>query len=108
MAVPRNHRLVAAAQVTLADIVDENFGSLPSGSALPQMLGQEAARLGSAISIRIRVGSLDAPCRMVHAGLGIAVVPHLVGELNASSLDLLMVPFAGASFPDRSFRGLFT
>ena len=31
---------------------------------------------------------------MVHAGLGIAVVPHLVGELNESSLDLVIVPIS--------------
>jgi DNA-binding transcriptional LysR family regulator len=94
LAVPRSHRLAAASQVTLADIVHENFVSLSGGSALTQMLAQEAARIGSSISISIRVGSLDALCRMVHAGLGVAVVPHLVGELNASSLDLVMVPLA--------------
>jgi DNA-binding transcriptional LysR family regulator len=92
VAVPRTHRIAFANQVSLADVIHENFVSLPAGSALTQMLEQEAARLGATISIRIRVGSLDALCRMVNAGLGIAIVPHLVGELNASSLDLAMVP----------------
>lgn len=94
LAMPRKHRLAGRAQVALADIVDENFVSLPARSALTQLLAQEAARLGRTLSTRIRVGSLDALCRMVHAGLGIAVVPHLVGELNASSLDLAIVPIS--------------
>lgn len=94
LAVPRSHRLAGATQVALADIIDEHFVSLPTGSALTQQLAQEAARLGKSISIRIRVGSLDALCRMVHAGLGIAVVPHMVGELHASSLDLAVVPLS--------------
>jgi DNA-binding transcriptional LysR family regulator len=94
VAMPRTHRLAAATQIRLADIVGEKFVSLPGGSALTQLLEQEAARLGGTICIRIRVGSLDALCRMVHAGLGIAIVPHLVGELNASSLDLAMIPLA--------------
>lgn len=94
LAVPRHHRLAGASSVALAEIVGEEFVSLPVKSALTQLLANEAARLGRTISIRIRVGSLDALCRMVHAGLGIAVVPHLVGELNASSLDLVMVPLS--------------
>ncbi|WP_026355037.1 LysR family transcriptional regulator [Massilia niastensis] len=94
LAVPRHHRLAAATQVAFADVVGEHFVSLPGGSALTQQLAQEAARLGRSISIKIRVGSLDALCRMVHAGLGIAVVPHMVGELNASSLDLAVIPLS--------------
>lgn len=94
LAVPKTHRLAGAAQVALADILAENFVSLSTGSALSEQLAREAALLGRSMSIKIRVGSLDAVCRMVHAGLGVAVVPHLAGELNASSLDLVMVPLS--------------
>jgi DNA-binding transcriptional LysR family regulator len=90
--VPRGHWLDGAAEVSFADIIGEHFVSLPAGSALSGMLAQEAARLGGTITVKIRVGSLDALCRMVHAGLGIAVLPHLVGDLNAGSLDLVMIP----------------
>jgi DNA-binding transcriptional LysR family regulator len=94
LAVPRSHRLAAAPQVTLAEVIHENFVSLPTRSALSQRIADEAARLGTSISISFRVSSLDALCRMVRAGLGIAVMPHLMGEPNASSLDLVMVPLA--------------
>lgn len=94
LAVPRSHRLATAARVTLAEIVHENFVSLPSKSALSQKIAEEAARLGTTISVSFRVSSLDALCRMVRAGLGIAVMPHLMGEPNAASLDLVMVPLA--------------
>ncbi|MGJ7916975.1 LysR family transcriptional regulator [Massilia sp. LXY-6] len=96
LAVPRSHRLATAPQVTLAEVVHENFVSLPSKSTLSLRIAEEAARLGSPISMSIsfRVSSIDALCRMVRAGLGIAVIPHLMGEPNASSLDLVMVPLA--------------
>lgn len=94
LAVPKNHRLAGAVQVALSDILDENFVSLPTGSALTSLLTREASRLGRTMSIKIRVGSLDALCRMVHAGLGVAIVPHMAGELNANSLDLALIPLS--------------
>ncbi|MGT2493207.1 LysR substrate-binding domain-containing protein [Cupriavidus basilensis] len=42
------------------------------------------------------MASLDAPCRMVHVGLGIAVVPRQVGELYLNTLDVAARPLADA------------
>ena len=40
----------------------------------------------------MRVSSLDALCRMVHVGLGIAVVPEQVGQLYVNALDVRLLP----------------
>lgn len=90
--VPGNHVLSSAVAVGLADIVNERFVGLDSESALTQLLAQEAADLGAALNIKIRVSSLDALCRMVHAGLGIAVVPQQIGEMYINTLDVRLVP----------------
>jgi DNA-binding transcriptional LysR family regulator len=90
--VPRNHKLSTATTVGLADIVNENFVGLGDDSALTQLLAQEAIHLGATLNIKIRVSSLDALCRMVHVGLGIAVVPQQIGEMYTSTLDVRLLP----------------
>jgi DNA-binding transcriptional LysR family regulator len=42
--------------------------------------------------VKIRVNSLDALCRMVHAGLGVAVVPEQVAQLYLNALDVALLP----------------
>ncbi len=42
------------------------------------------------------MSSLDALCRMVHAGLGIAVVPEQVGLLYVNTLDVRLLSLADA------------
>lgn len=90
--VPRCHPLSDTNAVSLADLLGENFVGLRSESALTQLLAQQAAAAGSQLKIRIRVSSLDALCRMVHAGLGIAVVPQQSGEMYLDKLDVRLVP----------------
>ncbi|WP_297831315.1 LysR substrate-binding domain-containing protein, partial [Pseudomonas sp.] len=90
--VPLNHSLPARTPVCLADLLHENFIALRDGSALTQLLAQEVAHLGGTMNIRIRVSSLDALCRMVHVGLGLAIVPQHVGELYVNTLDVKLLP----------------
>ncbi|MGO4330919.1 LysR family transcriptional regulator [Cupriavidus sp. 2TAF22] len=90
--VPRGHRLEAAPQVRFADLLGETFVALRDESALSRLLLGEAARLNGALRIKMRVASLDALCRMVHVGLGIAIVPRQVGELYVNTLDVACRP----------------
>lgn len=90
--LPQSHPLGSAPKLQLADLLRESFVGLRGDSALTRLLAQQAAILGSELAVKIRVGSLDALCRMVHAGLGIAVVPHQVGELYINTLNVNLVP----------------
>lgn len=92
--LPRSHPLGNAPKLQLADLLRESFVGLRGDSALTRLLAREAGILGGALTVRIRVGSLDALCRMVHAGLGIAVVPHQVGELYINTLNVDLVPLS--------------
>jgi len=93
---PAAHPLAPHQPVTLAALLHENFIGLRDGSALTQLLAQEVAHLGGTMNIRIKVSSLDALCRMVHVGLGLAIVPQQVGELYVNTLDVKLVPLADA------------
>lgn len=92
--VPADHPLGGADELRFSQLLQECFVSLGEGSALTQLLVREAAKHGAHLRVKIRVRSLDALCRMVHAGLGIAVVPNQVGALYTSTLRLRMMPLA--------------
>lgn len=94
--VPGSHRLAGASRVSFDELLDDSFVGLRSESALTQLLTQEAANAGRTLDVKIRVSSLDALCRMVHAGLGIAVVPEQVGLLYLNALDVRLLSLVDA------------
>lgn len=89
--VPGGHRLADAPRVTFDQLLEDRFVGLRSESALTRLLTQQAANAGRQLDVRIRVSSLDALCRMVHAGLGIAIVPEQVGLLYVNALDVRLL-----------------
>jgi len=92
--LPSTHPKAPARQLSLQDIADETFVGLRENSALTQLLAARAAALGKTLSVKIRVASLDALCRMTHAGLGIAVMPQQVAELYLQALDVVVRPLS--------------
>ncbi|WP_341318879.1 LysR family transcriptional regulator [Paraburkholderia sp. IMGN_8] len=94
--VPGGHRLADASRVTFDDLLGDSFVGLRSESALTQLLTQQAANAGRRLDVKIRVSSLDALCRMVHAGLGIAIVPEQVGLLYLNALDVRLLALGDA------------
>ncbi|QTF93200.1 LysR family transcriptional regulator [Halomonas sp. BM-2019] len=88
----RNHAKAGAEKISFASLLDESFVALRGDSALTALLNTKAKALSRSLNVTIGVTSLDALCRMVDAGLGIAVVPHLVGEMYVNTLDVVVVP----------------
>ena len=94
--VPAGHRLAGAQRVAFDDLLDDSFVGLRSESALTRLLTQQAAAASRQLDVKIRVSSLDALCRMVHAGLGIAIVPEQVGLLYVNALDVRVLSLSDA------------
>lgn len=92
--LPASHPKARARQLALADLVDETFVGMGEESALTQLLATQAQVLDAVLNVKIHVTSLDALCRMVHAGLGIAVLPQQVAELYLPALDVAVRPLA--------------
>lgn len=72
--VPPGYALSGGGQVAFADALDGEFIGLAGDSALQRHLAGHAARAGKRMRLRARVRGLDAVCRMVALGAGIAVV----------------------------------
>jgi DNA-binding transcriptional LysR family regulator len=94
LVVPQSHPLAGAAQLRLADLVDQSFIVLAGAAALNTRLFNAAAALGESIKVRMQMRSFDASCRMVAAGLGVAVLTREAIAPQLQHLPLRAVPLA--------------
>jgi DNA-binding transcriptional LysR family regulator len=86
------HPLTARRQLRFEDCLDhETVGVIP-GSIVETMLRRYAALAGRSWANRIQVSTLDAACRIVAAGLGVAVLPREATEPHAQALQLAVLP----------------
>lgn len=88
------HRLAARKRLRFADTLDELSIGVAPGGTMDALLRRQAALLGRTLAHRIQVSSLDAACRIVAAGLGLAVLPREATAPHASASRLAMVPLA--------------
>jgi DNA-binding transcriptional LysR family regulator len=73
--LPAGHPLARLRVLKFEQVLDHPLVGVQAGGSLDQTLSQRAAALGRPIVFAVTVNSFDAVCRMVEAGLGIAVVP---------------------------------
>lgn len=76
LATPVDHPLSQYKQVLFADLLPFHQICLHDGTSLVQFLKEQAVEMQQQLNIRIQISSFDAMCRMVEAGVGIAVLPH--------------------------------
>lgn len=78
--LPLGHRLMDQATVRFADIVGEAFVGLQKDSALLSLYRQHMEVLGHRLNECAHTSSFESVCRLVGAGLGIAIVPALAAH----------------------------
>jgi DNA-binding transcriptional LysR family regulator len=89
--VPRAHALAGRRSLQFREVLDYDFVSLSAGTSLAERLQAETEALGRSLKLRIRVRSFDAMCKMVAAGMGIAVLPSGAVQELVRSLDLRQI-----------------
>ncbi len=82
LVVPRGHPLAGRPRIAFREAAGQPFVGLAAGSALQDLIGQQALRAGGPLRLRARVRSLDAVCRMVGHGVGVAVIPEAAARRN--------------------------
>jgi DNA-binding transcriptional LysR family regulator len=80
LVMPRDHALSGSGRPNFRSLLDHEFVGLPATNALQQHLGQRAIQAGRPLKLRVRLGSFDAVCRMVGAGIGLAVIPEMAAR----------------------------
>jgi DNA-binding transcriptional LysR family regulator len=90
--MPADHALAGRQALKLADVVDEPFVALQTGSSIQAWLDCRAEEIGGRIRTQVAVQSFDGVRRMVQARLGIAVLPFGAVEPYLDAAKLAMVP----------------
>jgi DNA-binding transcriptional LysR family regulator len=78
-------------QIDFTELADRDFVGLTNSTALQIHIARHAARLGMRLRFRARLRDFDAICRMVAAGVGIAVVPEAAAKRCVRSMPLTMI-----------------
>ncbi len=86
--VPRNHTLAARDHVRFRDTIAYDYIGTPRGSSIDTALVRAASDIGVSLRMSIRTAGFDSICRLVDAGLGIAVIPESVTSLYAKSIKV--------------------
>jgi DNA-binding transcriptional LysR family regulator len=93
--VPCGHELAAGGPVPFERALDHDFICLGRAASLTRKISAAAEAAGRTFRLRIQVRSFDVMCRMVAAGLGLAILPRGGAGLYAQSLGLRIVALCG-------------
>jgi DNA-binding transcriptional LysR family regulator len=96
VAMPPTHALARRPSLRYAETLDQVSVGVAPGGLMDQMMRRQAALLGRLPAHRIQVSSIDAACRIVAAGLGLAVLPREVAVPHAGAGRLALVPLSDA------------
>jgi DNA-binding transcriptional LysR family regulator len=107
LVVPRGHTLGSASWAggqagrqadSPADFcraLDHDFICLGRSASLTRKISGAAEAVGRTFRLRVQVRSFDVMCRMVAAGLGLAILPRAGAALYADALGLQVLPLRG-------------
>lgn len=88
--VHQQHSLASLLEVSLQDIVQEEFIGLMEHLALQQYIEGHVKQLGKRLNYRVRLSSFDAVHQVVVNGVGVAIVPRYTAQRLAHK-DIRMI-----------------
>lgn len=83
--VPKGHSLARRKSMGFAQALEHSLIGVHQGGALDRSLHERAAALQRPFAPTVSVSSFDAVCRMVEAGLGIAIIPRSAASAYAGN-----------------------
>jgi DNA-binding transcriptional LysR family regulator len=87
-----SHPLAKRKRVRFEETLDYAAIGVAPGGTMETLLRRQAAVLGRALAYRIQVASLNAACRIVAAGLGLAVLPREAVGPDVQAAGLVQLP----------------
>lgn len=91
LVLPRGHRWARRRAMAFGDTLGEDHIGMHAGSTLHQHLRKVTQDMGQLLRLRIQLSSFDAVCRMVSAGVGVAVLPASAVRRALPALPLAQV-----------------
>jgi DNA-binding transcriptional LysR family regulator len=91
LVTPKRSEFSSRRQIDFIEVGNRDFVGLTNATALAIHIGRHAARLGVRLQVRARLRDFDAICRMVAAGVGVAVVPEAAAKRCALSMPIALL-----------------
>lgn len=97
--VPVGHALAggSSAEVAIAETLDHDFVALGRSTSLTRQIAAAAQAAGRMLKVRVQVRSFDAMCRMVAAGLGVAILPRAGAAPHLAAMGLQCLALTGTA-----------
>lgn len=97
LVVPVGHALTrtGSAHVPIAEALGHDFVALGRGTSLTRQITAAAQAAGRTLKVRVQVRSFDAMCRMVAAGLGVAILPRAGAAPHLAAMGLECLALTG-------------
>ncbi len=92
LAMAPGHRLAFRQSVRYEETLDEVSVGVAPGGLMDRLLRRQAALAGRLMEHRIQVSSMDAACRIIAAGLAVAILPREAAMPHADLGRLALVP----------------
>jgi DNA-binding transcriptional LysR family regulator len=83
--MPAGHPLAAERSVTLLQALGHGLVGIQRGGSLDQLIREKAQAAKVQLKVTVSVAGFDAACRMVEAGLGVAIVPQSAAAAYAGT-----------------------
>lgn len=94
VAMSPGHPLARRPSLRFADTLEHGSINVSPGGQMDQLLRRQAALMGRLPQHRMQVSTLDAACRIIGAGLGLAILPLEAATPHAGAGRLSLVPLA--------------
>ena len=92
---PPQHPLCRQHPVRLQDILLYELVGMNMSTSLMRQINGQASLSGQAARLRVQVRGFDTMCKMVAAGVGVAILPHLSALPLAPALGLTIQRIEG-------------
>lgn len=94
--VPRESPLATHRHMAFKDVISCDFVGLTAGSPLQEHLDAHARRAGQALTLRLRVRTFEAVCRLVADDVGIGIVPETAARRYGRSMAIRSIRLSDA------------
>ena len=91
LVTPLDHPLATRKKVKLTETLAYPHIGLHEGTTLLRFLNEQVALSGQTLNMRIKVYSFEAMCRMVEAGVGLAILPESSARRHQQTMGLQIV-----------------
>jgi DNA-binding transcriptional LysR family regulator len=94
LAVPLGDPLASRRKIAFAEVAEHDFVGLAPGNPMQDYISARGPRDGRPLAFRVRLNGFDGLCRLVEAGVGLAVMPERAARSCRRAMKIAMVRLA--------------